>query len=162
MSTVTAREPLLSIMTSYLKEISWEYQRFPSHTLIRMGFEGRSGNWYCFVRSYEQDERLVVYSICPVRCAEAQRENLAIFLTLANYGLIIGNFEMNWDNGELRYKTSVDVEGGELTMTMCQQLLQTNCAVMDRYFAALLGVIHGQLSPSEASCLVGEDVVSES
>jgi len=32
------------------------------------------------------------------------------FLTRANYGLNIGNFEMDFQDGEIRFKTAIDVE----------------------------------------------------
>ena len=45
---------------------------------------------------------------------EEMRVPMAEFLTRANYGLRIGNFEMDFEDGEVRYKSSVDFEGIEL------------------------------------------------
>ena len=51
----------------------------------------------------------------PIRVAEEQRQIVAELLARINYGLNIGNFELDMTDGEIRYKTSIDVEGGELT-----------------------------------------------
>lgn len=51
---------------------------------------------------------------------EDRRLALAEFLTRANYGLFIGNFEMDWQDGEVRYKTSIDVAGDRLSTALVQ------------------------------------------
>ena len=38
-------------------------------------------------------------------------EAIAEFLTRTNYSMIIGNFELDFADGEIRYKTSIDVQG---------------------------------------------------
>ena len=51
--------------------------------------------------------------------------------------------------GELRFKTSIDVEGGQLTSTMVKNLVYTNLAVMDQYLPGLKKVIDG-MEPEKA------------
>ena len=72
------------------------------------------------------------------------------FLTRANYGLLIGNFEMDYNDGEVRYKTSIDVEGDRLSKALVKRLVYDNLAVMDRYLPGVLSVIYGGASPTEA------------
>jgi len=43
------------------------------------------------------------------------------FLTRANYGMMIGNFEMDFTDGEIRYKTSIDVEGDKLSSALIKR-----------------------------------------
>jgi len=45
----------------------------------------------------------------------SKRGAVAEFINRANYGIIIGNFEMDFADGEIRYKTSIDVQGDKLT-----------------------------------------------
>ena len=74
----------------------------------------------------------------------------AEYLTRANYGLSIGNFEMDFEDGEVRYKTSIDVEGGELTQGMIKNLVYSNCATTDRYLHGLMKVVYGNADPASA------------
>ncbi len=90
------------------------------------------------------------YSYCPVKAPENKRPILGDFLTRANYGLFIGNFEMDYNDGETRYKTSIDVEDDELSPALIKRLVYNNLAVMDKYLPGIMAVIYGGASPTEA------------
>jgi hypothetical protein len=79
---------------------------------------------------------------------------VADFLTRANYGLIVGNFEMDLNDGEVRYKTSIDVEGDELTPALLRNLAYTNVKTMDRYLPGLMSVMYGALTSEQAIHMV--------
>ena len=40
---------------------------------------------------------------------------MAEYLHRANYGLRVGNFELDYDDGEIRYKTYIDADFTEIT-----------------------------------------------
>ena len=52
-------------------------------------------------------ETVTCYHIAPIKVPEEQRVAVNEFITRANYGLTNGNFEMDFNDGELRYKTNV-------------------------------------------------------
>jgi hypothetical protein len=68
---------------------------------------------------------------------------------MINYGIVIGNFEMNFYDGEIRYKTSLDVEGDRLSSTLVKHLVYSNVTSMDKYLPGIMSVIFGNLSPEE-------------
>lgn len=108
----------------------------PTHAL-RLPMRGKNGEWLCLLRVFEQTERIVVYSIFPRSVASDQRARLALMLTRINYGLVLGNFEMDLDDGEIRYKTSLDVEGLALSQLVIRNLVYGNFYSMDLYYQAL-------------------------
>ena len=75
-------------------------------------FKGKTGRWECIARAREEERQIIFYSIIDVFAPEDKRHLVAELLTRANFGMIIGNFEMDFSDGELRFKTSLDVEGG--------------------------------------------------
>ena len=75
---------------------------------------------------------------------------MAEFITRANFGMIIGNFELDYSDGEIRYKTSVDVEEVEVTDPLVRHLIYANVLTMDKYFPGLMRVLYGGISPVEA------------
>ncbi len=104
-----------------------------------------------------------MYSICPLRIPVDRRSAMAEFLIRANYGLVIGNFEMDYDDGEVRYKTSLDVEEMEdlagpmdtaedagPTFVLLRHIVYANVAAMDRYLPGILAVLAGSQTPAEA------------
>ncbi len=110
---------------------------------MRLPIQGKNAEWTCLVRVFEQTERLLVYSILPANVPEAQRHDMALMLTQINYGLIVGNFELDIQDGEIRYKTSLDVEGITLNSTVIRNLLYGNFFSMDLYYHALITAIDG-------------------
>jgi hypothetical protein len=85
----------------------------------------------------------------PVNATPEKMRDVAEFITRANRGMRIGNFELDFDDGEVRYKTSLDVEGGELTNKMIDNLLRANLTTIDRYFAGMMELIYGEKTPSD-------------
>ena len=62
----------------------------------------------------------------------------------------VGNFEMDFSDGTVRYRTSVDVEGGELMPVMIKNLVYVNIAVMDQYLPGLRKVVKDGIEPEKA------------
>jgi len=67
----------------------------------------------------------------------------AEFLTRANYGLPLGNWEIDMNDGEMNFKNSIDVSGGELTETMVKTLLVFAMECVNRYLPGIRAVIDG-------------------
>ena len=105
----------------------------------------------CVARAVEGQARFVFYSLCPIKSPEAKRIEVAETITRANYGLMIGNFEMDFSDGEIRYKSSMDVDPSVgLTDSMIKDTILANLSTHDRYFPALMDVIYGASTPTEA------------
>ncbi|WP_199784763.1 hypothetical protein [Nostoc sp. 'Lobaria pulmonaria (5183) cyanobiont'] len=47
--------------------------------------------------------------------------------------MIIGNFELDFTDGEISCKTSIDVEGDRLSFTLIQRVVYANVTMMDEY-----------------------------
>ena len=75
---------------------------------------------------------------------------MAEFLTRANSGMIIGNFELDFADGEIRYKTSIDVEGDSLSSSLIKRLVYANVTMMDEYLPGIMSVIYGDVEPKDA------------
>lgn len=89
--------------------------------------------------------------MAPIKVPEARRQVIAEFLTRANYGMVIGNFEMDFSDGEIRYKTSVDLAGGSpLTMLLIKPLVYTNVLMMDKYLPGVMEVLYADVSAEQA------------
>ena len=144
------KEPLLDRVVQFLEEDDWKYQRFEDMPLLRTAFQGENGNWNVAVQSNEAYEQVYVYSVWTNNVPEERRMAVAEYLTRANYGLTIGSFEMDLADGEVRYRTSVDVEGGELAPVMVKNLLYLNVFMFDKYLPGLNKVVFGGMPPADA------------
>jgi hypothetical protein len=106
-------------------------------TILRLSFTGEQGTWIVLVRTDEEKQLCIVYSIYPKLVPEEQRTEMALFLIEENYDLAVGSFELDTADGELRYRTSIDVENDRLTTELFGQLFTTNVVIMDQYFDAI-------------------------
>ncbi len=62
----------------------------------------------------------------------------------------MGNFELDFSDGEIRYKTSIDVGNDKLTHELIKQVVYTNVMTMDKYHPAIISVIYSEVSPEDA------------
>jgi hypothetical protein len=143
-------EEILDTAISFFQQDNWSFAQLEDQPILRMVFQGDNAQWICYAQAREEQKQFLFYSVCPVNAPEDRRMAVAEFLTRANYGMLIGNFEMDFDDGEIRYKTSIDVEGDRLTLALVQQLVYTNVLMMDHYLPDLMGVIYGNMAPAEA------------
>ena len=140
---------LLDVVTAFLDGQSWPYETVKDGRVVRFPFAGDSEEWQVFVEAREQYFQVVVYSVAPFNIPEEHRLPAAEYLTRANYGLIIGNFELDMEDGEVRFKTSIDVEGAALASAMVRQLVFSNLRAMNQYLPGLAAVVEGKSSAKQ-------------
>lgn len=140
---------IFSELIDYMEEEDWKYEILEGETIIRFHFKGRSGRLLCYGEVDEEKYWLIFYSYMPVNSTPEKMADVAEFITRANRGMRIGNFELDFDDGEVRYKTSLDIEGGDLTSKMIDNLLRANLTTIDRYFAGMMELIYGEKSAVE-------------
>ena len=152
---------IFDVMEEFFKKDEWPATKLENQPSMSMNFQGQNGRWSCYARVEEEKQIVLFYSYCPVKAPEEKRPILADFLTRANYGLYIGNFEMDFNDGEVRFKTSLDVEGNksvaeegkeptELSFALMKRVVYDNVGVMDKYLPGVMSVIYGGASPTEA------------
>ena len=93
---------------------------------------------------------LLAYALVPLRVPEASRPAIAEAITRANYGLLLGNFEMDFGDGELRFKVTLDLAGVALTTPMIADVLAASLASCDQYHPALMAIIYGGRTVEQA------------
>jgi Putative bacterial sensory transduction regulator len=89
------------------------------------------------------EERFVFYLQAQRPVPEKRRDAVAQFITRANFGLSLGNYEMNYDDGTVRYKTSVDFAGRRLQDWMVKHTVLTNMETVEVYQRWLEKVMDG-------------------
>ena len=141
--------PLFEAMVDFFKSDGWPYIQLEDRPMLSMNFDGKNAKWTCFAQAREEQQQFIFYSVSPVNAPAEKRAALAEFITRANYGLIIGNFELDFEDGEIRYKTSLDVEGVTLSAAVIKNLINTNVSTLDQYLPGLLTLLFADVSPRE-------------
>lgn len=156
-----SEQQLFNTIIAFFEEEEWDFQWLDDTSMLSMHFSGKNGTWLCYAQVRESQQQFIYYSLLPVNAPEERRAALAEFITRANYGMIIGNFEMDFDTGEIRYKTSIDVEDAELTAPMIRHLVYSNLVITDHYLPGIMRVIYGDVAPVEALAMVEQDALRD-
>ncbi len=141
---------IFKAIVEFFKQDDWDFTCLDNLPILSLGFSGKNGRWMCYAQARDDQQQFVFYSVCPLNVPEARRPAVAEFITRANYGMIIGNFEMDYTDGEVRYKTSIDVEGVGLSAPLAKQMVYANVLIMDRYLPGLMAVMYGSEAPRDA------------
>jgi hypothetical protein len=141
---------ILDAIEHFLEEDDWPVSLVEGRTVYKTGFEGKNGQFTCYAQERTEQEQFVFYSIFPVRTPENKLNEVAEFMTRANYGMIIGNFELDYGDGEIRYKTSVDVEDVSQVDPLIRHMVYANVLTMDKYFPGLMRVLYAGIAPTDA------------
>jgi hypothetical protein len=138
------------MLSTYLDEDEWFPRRIEGKYAYSMSYSGKNGDLRCYAIIRVDLEEFLFYAVAPVKVPEEVRTAVAEYITRANYGLRIGNFEMDYSDGEVRYKSSLDFESQSLTSDLIRNSIYPAVHTMDRYLPGLLRVSFGGATPHEA------------
>lgn len=141
---------LLERVKACLAELQWRFGQDPDRPNLLMGSNGKNGIYPCLLQVHPERPLILFYTHVQCRVPEEKRAGMAEFLTRANYGLWLGNFELDFRDGEVRYKTSLHVGDGLLTADMLAALLQANLGTVDRYLPGIMSVLWNDVSAEDA------------
>lgn len=128
------QEQIVDAVRDWLNKDDWHYEYNAEKHIFKMGInlksKIKSGRIFVDVK----DDCYVVYLCAPINGDKNNLIELAKYLTMANYGLLNGNFELDIRDGEIRYKTYVNCDGLEsLPGAVIQDSIYVGCIMMDHY-----------------------------
>jgi hypothetical protein len=152
MDDITNENGLRAFQTlgQFLEDDGWHPQRLDDNTIYRVGFRGKNADITCYAQIRADLEQFFFYVMAPLKAPEETRQAVSEFITRANYGMRIGNFEMDFNDGEVRYKSSLDFEGETLTPGLIRMAIYPAAQTMDRYLPGLMQVIYAGVPAAAA------------
>ncbi|HET7066922.1 MAG TPA: YbjN domain-containing protein [Nocardioides sp.] len=141
---------LLDVVRRVLDDDEWNYEIVGDGALLRMRFTGEHGSWRVFVGVDDDDGVVSVDSVLDQFAPDNRRSEVVELLTRANWNKRIGGFQFDYSDGEIRYHSAIDVEGGDLTQKMFTNLLFSNLATTDRYYGAVMAVCYAKVDALSA------------
>ncbi len=147
---IPSTQPIFAAIVNFFTEDNWHYAHLEKQSALRLAFKGKNDQYDCYAQAIESQQQFIFYCLCPMKIPKSKRRAVGEFLSRANYGMIIGNFELNFDDGEIRYKTSTAVKNHSLDSDTIKQLVYTNVNMMDEYLPGIIAVTKGGVSPADA------------
>lgn len=141
---------MLSNVKKYLTNNNWTFSISENDkSLIFFSLSTDKGKYQCVVDVNENDKKIIFYSIYPFIVPNNFKNKLAVILTRINSNLFLGNFELDFDDGEIRFKTSIIYEDTKVTTKMIDHLIKANIFSIDTNFEIIDSFISGQINMRE-------------
>ncbi|TNF32209.1 MAG: hypothetical protein EP329_10975 [Deltaproteobacteria bacterium] len=135
------------------------FEEGPSEGSLVTVIPGVHGNFVVAAVARSADERLIFYAFGEQDTPEERRAEVMELVTRANYAMLIGNFELDLEDGEVRFKVAVDLEGVEDVTSLVRTHMTACMVTFDQYLPALYAVQRGTATVLEALAVVegGDD-----
>ena len=134
-------EQIFQAIQRYLTENGWTFDADQIHGTVSVEAELQSRMDSAMVVYQAGEDGFLCYTALPVNAEPAVRAQVGEYLHRANYGLPNGNFEFDYDDGSIHYKTSFDCPDGAPTQKQLEDSLAIGLTVIDRYGDGLLDVM---------------------
>jgi hypothetical protein len=134
----------------FLQVDGWHPQIVADKAIYRMSFSGRHAQFICYAQILMGKQQFLFYALAPVKVPAELCPEVAEFIARANFEIVIGNFELDFSDGEVRYKSSLDFEGAALTAELIEHAIYPAVNTMDRYLPGLMSMIYANIPAQDA------------
>jgi hypothetical protein len=135
-------ERAANVLRETLDLLGWEPEQVEGDTIYSVDFGPPhlpvSGAVAAIIRP---DEVFVIYFNFGVIASPERRDEVARFLALVNSELVVGELVMDYDDGHVRCKSSVDFHGDELSDVLIRNAIAAAMQVVETYGDATVAVI---------------------
>lgn len=121
------------------RELKHDYEE--ERGIFKLGFSGDHGDVRMVIAAEADSVRMVSHPGNKV--PPASRSAICEAITRANYGMKIGCFEMDMEDGELLFKVCHLTGSLPMDDDTLEHLVFVGPAMMERYLPAFLSVIYG-------------------
>ena len=116
------------------------------------------GHVEVFFHAYR--DMLILHLIVPLKTGEDERAKVGEFLHRANYGLKVGGFDFDFNDGEISYRVAIYCGSDEFAPPGHEQIdaaLTIGLMMIDKYGDGLVKVMFGLAEPEDAIAAADAD-----
>ena len=153
--------PIINYLKQHFDEQQWHYNHYrpkssdsdnndsqQSHYLSLRMRNKKLDCGYLF-RVQEHNNLLAVYGVLPFLIPESHQSAAMLLITQINYDMLIGNLEMDINDGEIRYKNAIDVEAVGMDENTIEHLLQSVIAMTTVTYEIFSDLVNNQNPAAE-------------
>ena len=153
--------PIVDYLKQYFNDKDWHYSHYrpatndkqQSHHLFLRVQNKQLDCGYLF-RVQEKNNLLAVYGILPFLIPESHQSAAMLLITQINYDMLIGNLEMDINDGEIRYKNAIDIEAIGIDDNIIEHLLQSVIAMTTVTYEIFSDLVNKQNPAEELQTLL--------
>lgn len=155
--------PITQRIQQFLNDQQWHFlhhspkadDKYHTHHLS-MRMQNDDINWVCLFRIQERSQLVAVYGILPFSIPETHRSAALLLTAQLNYDMILGNLEMDLSDGEVRYKTALDIEATGMSDEVLNYLIQSVIAMTTVSYELFNDLLETAEPSQDLETLLGE------
>jgi len=140
----------LTHLRDVLTDQGWPFEEHPDLPVVRVEIEAERGTWELYVELREEAEQILVYAVYSVILPPERQAPLAELLHRINCDLVVGSFELDYDESAVRMRMSADMAVTPPSRLLLERLIIGNTVMMELYLGSIDAVSTGEMSVSEA------------
>ena len=117
---------------------------------IRTDLRGDVAAYRIVARVEDQFDLFQVFGYSPLRVPRGCRQAVGEAIVRANYGLRLGKFELDLDDGELRFQIAQMMTYDTVGEEVIDRMIGAAINMLDMYLPAFLSVIYANEAPRDA------------
>lgn len=140
-----------SAIIEFLESREYRFTSTPDEERVNLTLAGKHADYRVTMRVTHGGDFFQIYIHYPFRVREMERRSsVAELICRANYGMLVGGFEIDMEDGEIRFHVAHLIQGLPLAADVVERLLFTAISSLDRYFPAFMQHLHAGLTPGDA------------
>lgn len=140
---------VIDVIKTFFEKNDWKYKYNEEDKVFVSGIDMGNilGNVRMFI--FVEENHYNVYMVLNSKVEERYYPVVSEFLHRANYGLNDGNFEMDYKDGKIRYKSFVNFRNIDVSQEVVEDSIIVGAAMIDRYGKGLLKLMLGDGTAEE-------------
>lgn len=114
------------------------YELDPSSSTLNVRIAGRAATYDVGIFANGDREIVCSYTFVPTPVPLNRRAAVAEAMTFINARIWIGNFEMDCEDGYMRFRLNAQLEDGELTLAAAERLVHDGALAWDENYCVLM------------------------
>lgn len=146
-------DEIVNVIKKFLEDDDWHYSFDEDTGIFRFDLRIRSKIQSISYVIDVHDDEYVTYGMCPIGADHENREmmaQMAEFICRANYGLKNGCFELDFRDGEIRFRSYVDCENCIPSAEVVKNSVHCTAAMIKRYAPGIVDIIFSGATAKDA------------
>ena len=138
----------------------WKYRKRNDRSYF-FGFRGNNNRYDFWAFINAKGSVLSLYAILPLTAPGDKKDKVAEYLHRANYDMMLGNFELDFRDGEIRFKVTTDYGDQKPDLDQLNRAIDCCLTMADRYIEGVGLIIFAGHTPEQAISMVEGGAVRE-
>ena len=144
---------LVSIVKKFLVDEDWQFSFDENIGVFDFSLRVKSKIQEIIYNVDVQEDKIIVYGMCPINVDhtdEYMMQQMAEFLCRANYNLMNGCFELDFRDGEIRFRSFIDCDELRPSIEVIYNSIYCTAMTLKRYAPGIWDIIFSNCTAKEA------------